>query len=151
MIFLIFFSVFLFVTRLLNTRLIYEILKIKIYVFLISCSEESDTMWVDSLALSESERLVNRLRNANPERFRTMVKMHLSFYLELPGTGLDELINDYSSGASDIKSKGIFSSFGKNKKNKGKNSICFWGFFLTVRKYTEHLSKFCVPTIIRDW
>ena len=85
-------------------------------------SEESDTMWVDGLALSESERLVNRLRNANPERFRTMVKMHLSFYLELPGTGLDELINDYPTGASDIKSKGIFSGFvGKHKKSKGRN------------------------------
>ena len=81
-------------------------------------------MWVESLALSESERLVNRLRNANPERFRTMVKMHLSFYLELPGTGLDELINDYSTSVSDIKSKGIFSGFGKHKKGKGKYHRC---------------------------
>ena len=93
--------------------------------FAYTFSEESDTMWVDSLALSESERLVNRLRNANPERFRTMVKMHLSFYLELPGTGLDELINDYSTSASDIKSKGIFSGFVKNKKNKGENYLCW--------------------------
>ncbi len=89
------------------------------------CSEESgDAMWLDGLGLTESERLVNRLRNANPERFRTMVKMHLSFYLELPGTGLDELINDHAApGAAapaDVKSRGLFSGFVKAKRPKGK-------------------------------
>ena len=80
-------------------------------------------MSVSSLTLSDSERLVNRLRNANPEKFRTMVKMHLSFLLHLPGSSLEELLKDEPStpAAPDAKSRGgIFSGFGKSKKSRGR-------------------------------
>ncbi len=80
-------------------------------------------MSVSSLTLSDSERLVNRLRNVNPEKYRSLVKMHLSFLLHLPGTSLDEFIKDEpcTPAPPDAKPRGgIFSGFGKSKKSRGR-------------------------------
>ena len=43
---------------------------------------------------SASQRIVNRLRNTNPEKFCTMCKMHLSFLLDLSGASLEELLSE---------------------------------------------------------
>ena len=66
-----------------------------------------------------SKRLVNRLKNTNPEKFCNLVQMHLSFLLDLSGSSLEEFLcsedqeNDHKS-----VSKLLFASFGKKRCHK---------------------------------
>ena len=91
------------------------------------------------LTSAESDRLVNRLKNTNLDKFHTLCKMHLSFLLHLPGAQLDDFLDGRSAdqhttgsampgstpgsvGGSSSgvqtseKSKLSFKSFGKRKQ-----------------------------------
>lgn len=74
-----------------------------------------------SLTSSESERLVNRLKNTNLEKFHTLCKMHLSFLLDMPGASLEQFLGELEVGtALSADKRPNFLHFGKKKSNKGK-------------------------------
>lgn len=43
---------------------------------------------------TDADKLVNRLKNSMPDKFRIMVQMHLSFILDLDGTKLEEMFTE---------------------------------------------------------
>jgi len=45
------------------------------------------------LRQSEAQKNVCRLRNSMPEKFQTLVRMHLSFLLDLDGDKLDNMFS----------------------------------------------------------
>lgn len=46
------------------------------------------------LRQSEAQKNVCRLRNCMPEKFQTLVRMHLSIHLDLDGSKLDEMFSE---------------------------------------------------------
>ena len=68
--------------------------------------------------VTESERLVNRLKNTNLEKFRTMVLMHLSFLLDLPGTALESFIGAGPSAPSESDAQVCNSACTDKSKNR---------------------------------
>ena len=75
--------------------------------------------------MCEGLRLVNRLRNTNPAKFRSYVMMHLSFLLDLPDAQLEQFLSEKSSGTptlvEDLKAKKHF--FSKRKNSKGRTTV----------------------------
>lgn len=43
---------------------------------------------------TDPDKLVNRLKNSMPDKFRVMVQMHLSFILDLDGSKLEEMFTE---------------------------------------------------------
>lgn len=43
---------------------------------------------------TDADKLVNRLKNSMPDKFRVMVQMHLSFILDLNGSKLEEMFKE---------------------------------------------------------
>ncbi len=83
---------------------------------------------------AQAERLVNRLKNTNLEKFHTMCKMHLSFLLDLPGSSLEDFLNDGYAGipstpavpasvASEKSTSGIWRKKKKAAKGKKVNAM----------------------------
>ena len=81
-----------------------------------------DVRFIRMGGVSESERLVNRLKNTNLEKFRTMVLMHLSFLLDLPGSSLESFIG---AGPSDPSESDTLSNSGASADSKSKNRAFF--------------------------
>ena len=77
---------------------------------------------------AETERLVNRLKNSNPDKFESMVKMHLSFLLDLSGSQLEEFLDpEVISGhvTLDARARLMGFTFSKKRalKDKGKSTF----------------------------
>lgn len=68
---------------------------------------------------TEAERNVNRLRNCMPDKFTTLVKMHLSFMLDLDGSKFDEMFTDKSEKTEAPTKRKSSTPFSK-KSHKGK-------------------------------
>ncbi|XP_061192954.1 rho GTPase-activating protein 19-like isoform X1 [Saccostrea echinata] len=61
--------------------------------FLHDCSYEMSTPVVRRRH-TDADKLVNRLKNAMPDKFQVMVQMHLSFILDLSGSKLEEMFKE---------------------------------------------------------
>ncbi|KAK3094968.1 hypothetical protein FSP39_008441 [Pinctada imbricata] len=64
---------------------------------------------------TDADRHVNRLRNSMPDRFNTLVKMHLSFLLDLDGSKLEEIIAEQQSEPLQTQKRKSSTPFSKRK------------------------------------
>ena len=89
------------------------------------------------LTQTEGNRLVNRLKNTNLEKFRVLCKMHLCFLLHLPGSSLEEFLSDGGAAWSSAAvpqypctpgEKSKFRYFGKKKWSKGQYQVVWCVF-----------------------
>ena len=73
------------------------------------------------LRQSEAQKNVCRLRNCMPEKFQTLVRMHLSFLLDLDGSKLDEMFSETKPFERTEQRKSKSSTPFSRKKSKKKN------------------------------
>ncbi|XP_052703062.1 rho GTPase-activating protein 19-like isoform X3 [Crassostrea angulata] len=71
---------------------------------------------------TDADKLVNRLKNSMPDKFRIMVQMHLSFILDLDGTKLEEMFTEPEKVEAVPKKK---SATPFSKKKEKHNSVLF--------------------------
>ncbi|XP_069139032.1 rho GTPase-activating protein 19-like [Argopecten irradians] len=64
---------------------------------------------------SEADKNVNRLRNCMPEKFSTLVKMHLSFLLDLDGSKLEDMFLE-STEKQEVTKRKPSTPFSKKKE-----------------------------------
>ncbi|XP_021371940.1 rho GTPase-activating protein 19-like isoform X1 [Mizuhopecten yessoensis] len=84
---------------------------------------------------SEAEKNVNRLRNCMPEKFSTLVKMHLSFLLDLDGTKLEEMFLE-TNEKHEITKRKPSTPFSK-KKEKHQPQPNLFGASLTQENVSQ--------------
>lgn len=88
--------------------------------------------------MTESDRLIAWLKDADKEKFIVICKMHLSFLLDLPGSSLEELLDDRQVTALSSEGKTV-TNFTHKKLNKDLQTNSFvFGLPLT-KKINERI------------